>query len=163
MNGVEIRRMRATDLREVMQIELATFTMPWSEATFRGLLRRTDSDLFVAEHGGKVAGYTVFWAVMDQGELGNVAVADGYRGKGIGTMLVDAVLMCAAERGVREVFLEVRKSNEGAQNLYRGFLYRGFGFFEVAKRKNYYLEPVEDAIVMRLDLPAVEHIEVDNV
>jgi ribosomal-protein-alanine N-acetyltransferase len=144
MNDVFVRKMRGADLQRVMQIELATFTMPWSEATFRGLLRRSDSDLVVAEAEGDVAGYAVFWAVTDQGELGNVAVAEEYRGRGIGTQLVEAVLELAGKRGVRDIFLEVRRSNAGAQNLYKAF-----GFLEVGKRKNYYLEPVEDALVMK--------------
>ena len=150
MRGVTIRRMRAPDLPRVMQIELSTFSMPWSESTFRGLLRRSDSDLFVAELRGAVAGYSVFWAVTDQGELGNVAVAEEYRGRGIGRALVDAVLERAGERSVHEIFLEVRRSNDGAQNLYRTL-----GFTQVGQRKNYYQEPAEDAIVMRLELPAV--------
>jgi [ribosomal protein S18]-alanine N-acetyltransferase len=144
MSEFVIRKMRTIDLPRIMQIELATFTMPWSESTFRGLLRRTDSDLFVAEMGSTVAGYAVCWSVTDQGELGNVAVDKLYRGRGIGTKLVESVVERAAERGVRELFLEVRKSNAGAQNLYKAF-----GFFEVGKRKNYYLEPVEDAVVMK--------------
>lgn len=153
MISFAIRRMRSTDLARVMEIELETFTMPWSESTFRGLLRRTDSDLFVAEHNGAVIGYAIFWSVTDQGELGNVAVAPEYRGKGIGTRLVEAVLDRAVEKGVREVFLEVRKSNSGAQNLYKAF-----GFFEVGKRRNYYLEPLEDALVMK----RVLDVEIEN-
>lgn len=145
-----MRKMKSADLRSVMQIELATFTMPWSEATFRGLLRRTDSDLIIAELDGSVVGYAVFWSVTDQGELGNVAVAEGHRGRGIGRKLVESVLERAGERGTLEIFLEVRRTNAGAQNLYRTF-----GFIEVGKRKNYYLEPVEDALVMKkvLDAP----------
>jgi ribosomal-protein-alanine N-acetyltransferase len=155
VTAVSIRRMRSVDLPRVMQIELATFTMPWSESTFRGLLRRTDSDLYVAEVHGVVAGYAVFWAVTDQGELGNVAVAQEFRGQGIGARLIDEVLDFAAERGVREIFLEVRKSNSGAQNLYRAF-----GFYEVGKRRNYYLQPVEDALVMKLDVqPRLENLK----
>jgi ribosomal-protein-alanine N-acetyltransferase len=153
MKTAVVRKMRAADLPQVMRIELATFTMPWSESTFRGLLRRTDSDLFVAEMRGRVAGYAVFWSVTDQGELGNVAVAAAYRGHGLGRELVKSVLGRAAERGVREVFLEVRKSNHGAQNLYRTF-----GFFEVGKRKNYYLEPVEDALVMKKLIEVLEDL-----
>lgn len=148
MKRVEVRRMRGLDLPRIMQIELETFTMPWSETTFRGLLRRRDSDLFVAELNGVIVGYSVFWAVTDQGELGNVAVEKESRGKGIGRKLIETVLASAAERGVREIFLEVRKSNFSAQALYGTF-----GFYEVARRKNYYLEPREDALVMRLDLP----------
>jgi ribosomal-protein-alanine N-acetyltransferase len=144
MRSLEIRTMRSADLPQVMLIELSTFTMPWSEATFRGLLRRRDSDLIVADIKGDIAGYAVFWAVMDQGELGNVAVDESHRGKGIGTRLIEAVLERATERGVHEIFLEVRKSNTGAQDLYKAF-----GFFEVGRRKNYYLEPLEDALVMK--------------
>jgi ribosomal-protein-alanine N-acetyltransferase len=136
--------MKASDLPQVMVIELATFTMPWGEATFRGLLRRKDSDLWVAEHKGDIAGYAVFWAVLDQGELGNVAVDEDQRGLGIGSQLIEAVLQRAVERGVREIFLEVRKSNVRAQDLYKSF-----GFSEVGRRKNYYLEPLEDALVMK--------------
>ena len=147
MRSIEIRKMRSSDLPKVMLIELATFTMPWGESTFRGLLRRKDSDLLVAEFKGDVAGYAVFWAVMDQGELGNVAVDEEYRGRGIGSKLIKAVLERAHERSVHEIFLEVRKSNVRAQDLYKGF-----GFAEVGRRKNYYLEPLEDALVMKMDL-----------
>ena len=144
MRSLEIRTMRSADLPQVMLIELSTFTMPWSESTFRGLLRRRDSDLFVADVKGEIAGYAVFWAVMDQGELGNVAVDESHRGKGIGSLLIQAVLDRAGDRGVHEVFLEVRKSNVRAQDLYKTF-----GFCEVGRRKNYYLEPLEDALVMK--------------
>lgn len=144
MRGLDIRKMRSADLPQVMLIELATFTMPWSESTFRGLLRRRDSELLVADVNGEIAGYAVLWAVMDQGELGNVAVDESFRGKGIGTRLIQAALDSAEERGVHEVFLEVRRSNVRAQDLYRSF-----GFLEVGRRKNYYLEPLEDALVMK--------------
>ena len=144
MRSLVVRKMRVADLPRVMEIELETFTMPWSEATFRGLLRRSDSDLLIAEIRSGIVGYAVFWAVTDQGELGNVAVSEEYRGRGIGRKLVEAVIEKAVDRGVRELFLEVRKSNVSAQQLYKAF-----GFFEVGKRKNYYLQPAEDAIVMK--------------
>ena len=144
MRSLEIRKMRSADLPQVMLIELSTFTMPWSESTFRGLLRRKDSDLWVADIKGEIAGYAVFWSVFEQGELGNVAVDDEHRGMGIGSKLIQAVLERATERGVKEIFLEVRKSNVRAQDLYKDF-----GFLEVGRRKNYYLEPLEDALVMK--------------
>jgi ribosomal-protein-alanine N-acetyltransferase len=122
--------------------------MPWTEATFRGLFRRTDADLFVAETLElEVTAYAVFWAVLDQGELGNVAVAPEWRGRGISRRLLDAVARRARERGVRELFLEVRVSNNTARQLYQSY-----GFREVGRRRNYYMEPVEDALVMRKDL-----------
>jgi ribosomal-protein-alanine N-acetyltransferase len=148
MEEVTIRRMEAHDLGRVMDIERRSYTMPWTEATFRGLLRRTDADLFVAETLElEVAAYAVFWAVLDQGELGNVAVAPEWRSRGIARCLLDAVVRRARERGVRELFLEVRISNNTARQLYQSY-----GFREVGRRRNYYMEPVEDALVMRKDL-----------
>jgi ribosomal-protein-alanine N-acetyltransferase len=157
MAGLNIRRMRLADLARVMEIELQSFTMPWSEATFRGLLRRSDADLFVAEEKTVVVGYSVFWCVLDQGELGNVSVAPGWRRRGIGEALVRAVLTHARDRGVREIFLEVRVSNMGAQKLYERY-----GFQQVGRRRNYYTEPVEDALVMRRELDVIPLLNVGD-
>jgi len=148
MEEVKVRRMEGRDLGRVMEIEHQSYTMPWTEATFRGLLRRADADLFVAETvDGELAGYAVSWAVLDQGELGNVAVAPEWRQRGIAHRLLDAVIVRAVARLVRELFLEVRVSNSTARQLYLSY-----GFREVGRRRNYYLEPVEDALVMRKDL-----------
>lgn len=140
--------MEAHDLTRVMEIEHQSYSMPWTESTFRGLLRRADADLLVAETIElALAGYAVFWAVLDQGELGNVAVAPEWRHRGIAHHLLDAVIDRAIERRVRELFLEVRVSNSSARQLYQSY-----GFREVGRRRNYYMEPVEDALVMRKDL-----------
>jgi ribosomal-protein-alanine N-acetyltransferase len=144
-DDVRIRPMVAADLPVVMDIENRSYSMPWSETTFRGLLRRPDADLVVAESRGLLVGYAVTWFVVDQAELGNVAVAQAWRRRGIGARLVEAVLERACERGAREVFLEVRPSNATAQRLYDRY-----GFKEVGRRRNYYAEPPEDAVVMRL-------------
>jgi ribosomal-protein-alanine N-acetyltransferase len=139
-----IRAMRATDLPAVMRIEMSSYSMPWSEQTFRSLLRRADADMLIVEAAEQVIGYSASWYVLDQAELGNVAVSAEWRRNGVGARLIEIVLTRAAERGVREVFLEVRPSNEDAQRLYQRF-----GFRTVGRRKNYYLQPAEDAIVMR--------------
>ncbi|HSJ32010.1 MAG TPA: ribosomal protein S18-alanine N-acetyltransferase [Longimicrobiales bacterium] len=141
---VRLRDMVATDVPAVVAIERASYTMPWSEATFRGLLRRRDAEMVSAETEGIVIGYAAFWCVVDQGELGNVAVSAGWRGLGLGARLVEDVLRRAARRGVREVFLEVRPSNTVARQLYERL-----GFRPVGRRRNYYQAPVEDAIVLR--------------
>ena len=143
--GFRIRLFRATDLPQVMQIEIASFSTPWRENTFRGLMRRTDTDLFVAEEEGAVLGYAACWTVVDQSELGNVAVAPEARGRGVGGALVDAVVERVRERGAVELFLEVRESNRGAQSVYRER-----GFEVVGRRRAYYSSPTEDALVMRL-------------
>ena len=141
----QIRRVRDEDLPRVMEIEQQSYSMPWKETTFRGLLRRSDTDLFAAEMDGRVVGYAVCWTVFDQAELGNVAVAPEARGFGIGGALVDAVVERVRERGAGECFLEVRESNLVAQGIYRER-----GFAQVGRRRSYYASPTEDALVMRL-------------
>ncbi|HEX6940320.1 MAG TPA: ribosomal protein S18-alanine N-acetyltransferase [Longimicrobiales bacterium] len=136
--------MRREDLPRVMEIEHASYTVPWPETSFRGLLRRSDASVFVAEVDGAIAGYAASWAVLDQGELGNIAVAPEHRGRGIAKRLMDAVIEDMRERGVRELFLEVRVTNSVARHLYEQY-----GFEEVGCRADYYTGPVEDAIIMR--------------
>lgn len=145
MSGLSIRAMREADLEAVNAIEQCSYSVPWSDATFRGLLRRRDADLLVAERDARVVGYIVFWQVLDQGELGNVAVTPDERRRGVARRLIAALMERAAARGVQELFLEVRPSNPGARQLYESF-----GFIPVGRRRNYYQEPVEDAVVMRV-------------
>jgi ribosomal-protein-alanine N-acetyltransferase len=145
--------MRPADVPEVHRIELLAYSVPWSELTFRGLLQRGDAQLLVAELDGRLAGYAVYWQVLDQGELGNVAVDPPWRRQGVARRLIAEVMERAAVRGVRELFLEVRPSNTGARQLYESF-----GFVRVGQRRNYYQEPVEDAVVMRVFLPQGQNL-----
>jgi [ribosomal protein S18]-alanine N-acetyltransferase len=149
MTGVVLRAMEAYDLPTVLRIEVESYSVPWSESTFRGLLRRRDAEMIVATADERVVGYAVFWCVLDQSELGNVAVTGAWRGRGVGELLVAEVIRRASARGVREIFLEVRPSNAVARRLYERF-----GFRHVGRRRNYYQEPVEDALVLRRPLDA---------
>ena len=144
VDDVSLRDMAATDLPVVVEIERASYSVPWSEATFRGLLRRRDADLVVVTANDTVIGYACFWCVVDQGELGNVAVSTDWRGHGLGARLVAEILLRARRRRVREVFLEVRPTNHTARRLYGRF-----GFVPVGRRRNYYQSPAEDALVLR--------------
>lgn len=143
----EIRRMREADLDAVLAVERASFSTPWSRSSFLNLLRRTDTDLWVAEVDGGVAGHAVLWYVGFEGELGNLAIAPEWRRQGLGRYLLDWALEGARKRDVGSVFLEVRVSNRAAQNLYTHY-----GFRPVGLRKRYYREPVEDARVLSIDL-----------
>lgn len=139
--------MTPADLPAVVAIERSSFTTPWTESTFRSLLERKGTGLWVAEAGassGEIAGYTVVWAVREQAELGNVAVAEGFRRRGVATRLVNTVLDWLGARGVRELYLEVRESNRAARDLYERL-----GFRPIGRRKRYYSRPPEDALVLR--------------
>lgn len=144
-----VRAMRLADLDEVMVIERRSFSAPWEESTFRGLMRRPSAALLVAETDDELTGYSVMWFAADEGELGDIAVVPERRGEGIGRRLLRESISVAASRGTRSLYLEVRESNDVARRLYEKV-----GFSVVGVRKQYYTEPVEDAIVMKLDLHA---------
>lgn len=139
-----VRAMTSADVEQVAAIERASFSTPWPADVFVEMLERHGVELLVvdAPEGG-VIGYAVLWWVIDEGELANIAIADGWRGQKLGTGLLRAVLARAAELGLRRLFLEVRESNAVARELYRAH-----GFMEVGRRADYYQDPREDARVL---------------
>jgi ribosomal-protein-alanine N-acetyltransferase len=146
-SGFVLRPMQETDLRQVLHIERRSFTIPWSDATFRGLLRRQSTAMLVAERAGRVVGYAVLWFAADEAELGDMAVLPEARRRGLGRWLLDAALAEAARRGAKRVYLEVRESNGTARSLYEKA-----GFEASGVRPDYYSEPKEDAILMTRSL-----------
>ena len=146
---VVVRPMREADVATVVAIETETFSSPWREDTFAGLLDRPGVELLVLESpAAGVIGYAVLWCVLDQAELANVAITSKWRGRGLGRRLIGTVIETARERGIAKVFLEVRASNDRAANIYRAF-----GFTEVGLRRGYYSDPDEDARIMMATLP----------
>ena len=132
----------------VHAIEQASFTDPWSVRDFRECVA-SDVLFLVATAGAGVDGYVIAQDAADEGEILNLAVAPARHRGGIGRALVEDVLAALAERGARQVFLEVRESNTAARALYAAL-----GFAEVGRRSRYYRRPVEDAIVLRAAIPA---------
>jgi len=128
----------------VHAIEQRVFADPWSTQDFRDCV--SYALFFIAEDQGRIAGYVVALDAADEGEILNLAVGEGGRRRGLGRALVEAIVAALSERGVRQVYLEVRESNAAARALYAGF-----GFKDVGRRQAYYRRPVEDAIILRLD------------
>ncbi|HVX41675.1 MAG TPA: ribosomal protein S18-alanine N-acetyltransferase [Gemmatimonadaceae bacterium] len=149
---VTIEPVREEDLAGVVGIERAAFSDPWSPQSFRDALDHP-AVYFVAarDDAGLVVGYVVAWLVADEGEIANLAVAPEAWGGGVGAQLLDAALAEAVARGVANMYLEVRDSNERARRLYRSR-----GFEEVGRRRGYYRRPVEDAIVLRRTLTQMD-------
>lgn len=142
--------MRKEDLDQVLAIEQASFTMPWSRNLFLSEFRNAPVSLMLAARSSQepraIIGFIVCWLVADELHILDLAVEPARRRKGIARNLVLAALKCGYERNVRRVFLEVRTSNEAALNLYGGL-----GFVRSIVRKGYYDLPVEDAVVMSLE------------
>ena len=134
------------DLAEIVELERASFTDPWSAASFAAVLKDAVAFFAVARDGASnsIAGYVVAWFAADEGEIANLAVRRPTQRRGIGAALLDAALDEGRRRGAAAVYLEVRDSNAAARALYASR-----NFAEVARRRNYYRKPEEDAIVLR--------------
>lgn len=141
---MKVTPVTVSDLDAVKQIEDASFSLPW---TYEQLQMMLDPGRFiflgVFDDGGRLLGYAGMQYVLDEGYIGNVAVAADARRKGAGSLLMEEMLRKASELGLSFVTLEVRESNAAAIALYEKF-----GFEKVAVRKNYYDFPKENAIIM---------------
>ena len=145
----QIIPMTAAHLDAVAALEKICFPEdPWSRRLFGEALKNVNtSSLLALAEDGSVLGYLLFTAVLDEGGVDNIAVAPAARRQGIASALLEAFHRYGREHGLASLFLEVRPSNTGAAALYEKLGYR-----EVGRRKNYYLSPKEDAIMMKLEL-----------
>ena len=149
--AITIDLMHKEDMDQVLAIEQASFSMPWSRTLFLSEFRSPlVSTLLVALADDPVLrtviGYLVFWTVADEMHILNLATAPDQRRRGVAKKLVLAGLKWAHLKGAKRAFLEVRASNTVAQKLYAGF-----GFTGTSMRREYYDSPVEDAVVMVLE------------
>ena len=146
MKNYKLVPMDRSHIREIAQIERECFSMPWSEATLEEELYNPQASFIVAQRAdGAVLGYAGLHVVLDEGYIDNVAVREDYRGQGIADDLVD-VFVRFGKANLTFLTLEVRPSNEPAIQLYMKH-----GFAQVGRRKNYYQNPKEDAIIMTLE------------
>ncbi len=142
---MEIRFMEERDIPSVAALEQACFSMPWSETSLKESMESGHTIFLVAEEQGEIAGYMGLYAVLDEGDVTNVAVDSPYRRRGIGRALLQYMIELARGRGIRVIHLEVRISNEPAKALYAQL-----GFQNIGLRKNFYDRPKEDACLMQL-------------
>lgn len=140
---VRIRRATLDDLRAIVRIENASFSSPWNERSLRDEIIGPESNLFcVAELDGEVVGYAGTWMFACEAHICTIAVDPAYRGRGLGEILVLLTLQRAREQDVNYAILEYRVSNLVARNLYIKL-----GFEDIYRRRGYYPDTNEDAIV----------------
>ena len=145
--GIVLRSATAEDCVGIARLEKEIFSDPWSAELIADSLHNPFYTVLCTHDGSSVAGYIIGMSTAGESEVLRVAVSAGKRHCGMGGALLDCFLEYRRDGGDFSVFLEVRASNEAAQRLY---LSRGFEL--CGKRKGYYKAPVEDAVLMRLDL-----------
>jgi ribosomal-protein-alanine N-acetyltransferase len=173
-----VRYMEIEDIPEVMVIEKDSFPLPWSAAAYRYELNQNDLSHYVVVRWRELTreaaraswldrwlkrtkpdwpslvGYGGFWTLGDEAHVSTIAVRPDWRGHGFGELLLAAMIDLALSLNVQIVTLEVRVSNFVAQNLYRKYLFK-----EVGRRRRYYHDNGEDALIMttpRIDRPTFQ-------
>jgi ribosomal-protein-alanine N-acetyltransferase len=136
------------DIDTVLDIETVSFPAPWGRVSFEGELSEKTSRSLVIKKGrrekpGRVIAYLCFRLLEDEMYIMNLAVDPAYRRHGVATFLLGYGLRLAKGYGAKRASLEVRASNHAAIQLYKKM-----GFCEVGRRRRYYLETQEDAVVM---------------
>lgn len=156
---IRVRAARDTDIDTVLAIEQQSFVDPWSRDSFETALDvarmlflvaeacPADSDEDAESGQCEVLGYVIALLLLDEAEIADLAVAPSARGRGIGGLLLDQVSAQAYGVGVRSMYLEVRESNVSARALYDSR-----SFTHVGRRRGYYTNPREDALLMRRDV-----------
>ena len=138
-----IRRATLDDLQDIVRIENASFSSPWNEQSLRDEIVGESGNLFcVAELDGEVVGYMGTWMFANEAHICTIAVDPAARRRGLGEIMVLVSLQAAREQDVKYAVLEYRVSNTGARDLYLKL-----GFQDIYRRRGYYQDTNEDAIV----------------
>jgi [ribosomal protein S18]-alanine N-acetyltransferase len=151
MNPV-IRKMTVDDIPAVVELDKMSFSLPWPERSFRfELTDNPASRCWVTEVEGGIVGMVVVWLFVAEAHVATLATHPNFRRQGIAKRLLSHALQHLSNEGAQSSFLEVRASNIAAQEMYRKF-----GYKESGRRRHYYKDNDEDAILMHLDALNVE-------
>jgi ribosomal-protein-alanine N-acetyltransferase len=140
---MDFRRAIPDDAPGIAALEEAIFPDAWDYRSVMDLITTEGAMCFTASEGGRVIAYVIGRLIAPEGEIYRVAVDEAYRKRGIAYRLLDYAVKTSRGKGLESIFLEVRSMNTPAINLYRAY-----GFSEVGRRKGYYRNPTDDAIVM---------------
>ena len=138
-----IRLMKTEDIPKVYEIERECFSDSWSEIALSEYARGKGHSVFVGEDNGCIIAYGCVQQVLDECEILRIAVKTDFRKKGLGALLLSDMIKEACDMGARIFYLEVREHNTPAIGLYKKLM-----FTESGRRKDYYRNPTEDAILM---------------
>jgi ribosomal-protein-alanine N-acetyltransferase len=153
-----LRKMTTDDIHAVIDLDQRSFSLPWPERSFRfEVTENPASRCWVAELDGKVVGMIVVWLLVDEAHVATLATHPDYRRQGIGKRLLAHALRQMLAEGARSSFLEVRESNVAAQEMYRKF-----GYVASGRRRRYYKDNDEDAILMNLGSLQAERLMLDE-
>ena len=144
---IEIRRMELKDIPEVVEIDRSSFTLPWTERSFKYEVQENGAArCWVTMADKRVASMLVLWIIMDEAHIATIATHLNFRRRGLAKRMLIQSLVSAREEGVQKALLEVRARHVIAQKIYCNI-----GFVEVGRRPMYYRDNGEDAVLMTME------------
>ena len=144
--SLEIRQADPADLDDIFAIERSSFRSPWPKSALGDEIeKRSWSRVVAACSAHRLVGFMVYWTVIDELHLLNLAVDPRWRRRGVGAALLEHLVEMGLEEHRAAVLLEVRASNHAAIQLYQRY-----GFTAMGVRRGYYSDSGEDALVMSL-------------
>ncbi|MBW6515637.1 MAG: ribosomal protein S18-alanine N-acetyltransferase [Candidatus Cloacimonetes bacterium] len=146
MKETVIRLMKSDDLSEVLIIEEEVFTDPWLKDMFIQEIEQDSAFVLETKDDKELIGYICGLKVLDEYMITNIAITKSEQHKGYGKLLLRYLFRELIKEGCKKCFLEVRASNKQAITFYTSH-----GFDTIGKRKEYYQNPIEDALIMKLD------------
>ena len=139
-----ITKMEASHVLQIAELEKVCFNDPWSANSIASEVGNKLSLWLVALEDEQVIGYVGSQTVLGETDMMNIAVHPNHRKKGIATALIDSLIERLQQQGSHSLMLEVRASNDPAISVYKNL-----DFMEVGRRRNYYRNPREDALILR--------------
>lgn len=150
-----VRRLRPSDVPAIVRIEQRAMPAPWNESQLREEIEVANGLALATVCDDRLCGYAFFRTCFPECELVHLVIAPEWRRRGAAAALLTHALAGFADQGFATCFLEVRESNEAALGLYAQA-----GFLQTGRRKHYYSQPVENALLLTRDLtPAKERID----
>lgn len=144
--GIMIREAEEEQALDIVALGEKIFRNSWNEQMVNTSIYGSYDKVLVAMLEDELVGYLIYTAPCEDCELLRIAVENSHRKCGIGKRLIQEMIKQCAEKAGENIFLEVRESNEAAIGLYEKM-----GFQEISRRKDYYREPKEDAVIMKLE------------
>ncbi len=153
---IEIRRMEMKDIPEVVEIDRSSFTLPWTERSYKYEVQENSAArCWVTMMDGRVASLLVLWLIVDEAHIATIATHPQFRRRGFAKRMLIQSLVSARGEGALKSLLEVRARHVIAQKIYCDI-----GFVEVGRRPMYYRDNGEDAVLMTMEnLEALKYAE----
>lgn len=159
MREIELLPLRYEYCEKVAEIAKESLPEHWSLQSIRDVLRYDNNIYYVAYsiEENQIIGFAGVMVIADEAELLNIAICQAFRGQGIGKLLLEKMLQVTVEQGACRLLLEVRQSNLVARALYDRYCFR-----EIARRKDYYSNPTEDAVILEWSNEQLLPLEITN-